>query len=560
VYGEGASLVLGSGQSYVFNGAGLRDYRYAEIAPPDDFDRWAHERDRRWETSVSARYVPPDLIGYQDLDDFGTWRTDVQYGSVWIPSVPAGWAPYHDGNWAWVAPWGWTWVDDAPWGFAVTHYGRWADFDGSWGWVPGPVYAQAVYAPALVAFLGGSHFNLSLSLGGVGGVAWFPLCPYDAYQPAYAVSRNYFNRINVINTTINNTTITNIYNNSNVTGVAYANQRVPGAVTAVPTAAFIRSQPVARVAIPVSAALIGRAPVMSTASIAPTRTSVTGLGAPVAIKPSAQVLARPVVARVQPPPASLPFAAMQRQLASNPGRPLEPSSAAMLRSSTPSAAPANVRLVAPAQRSVSLPESRAVGFTSAPTSAVARPPSHEAPLRGQVARPPDARSAYPAQAPMSRAPEMRYSQTPQTVARPPAYAAPASAGPGRRSLEARGTYPSQAPMSRAPEIRYSQRPQAVDRPPTYAAPASPGPAARPPEARSGYPAQAPMSRAAEMRISQRPQAVDHPSGYTSPLPPRAVSPAQIAHPQAEPQPQTRPPESRRIDGGSRGAPFDPGHS
>src|SRR3982074_1117381 len=54
VYGEGASLVLGSGQSYVFNGTGLRDYRYAETAPPDDFDRWARERDRRWESSVSA--------------------------------------------------------------------------------------------------------------------------------------------------------------------------------------------------------------------------------------------------------------------------------------------------------------------------------------------------------------------------------------------------------------------------------------------------------------------------------------------------------------------------
>ena len=556
VYGEGASLVLGSGQSYVFNGTGLRDYRYAETAPSDDFDGWAHERDRRWESSVSARYVPPDLIGYQDLDDYGTWRNDAQYGNIWIPSVPAGWAPYHDGHWAWVAPWGWTWVDDAPWGFAVTHYGRWADFHGSWGWVPGPVYAQAVYAPALVAFVGGSHFNLSLAFGGVGGVAWFPLCPYDAYQPAYSVSRNYFNRINVINTTINNTTITNIYNNS---GVAFGNQRVPGAVTAVPTAAFVRSQPVASVAVPVSTDLIRRAPITSIASIAPTRTSVTGLGAPVAVRPSTQVLARPVVARVQPPSAPLPFAAVQRQLASNPGRPLEPNSAAMRPTSVPSAGPANVRLVGPPQPSVSLSDSRVGGRTPASTMAVARPPSYEAPLRGQVARPPDARTGYPAQASMSRAPEMRDSQTPQTVARPPAYAAPASAVPGTRPLEARGSYPSPAPMSRAPEMRYSQSSQAADRPPVYAAPAS-SQAARPPEVRSSYPVQASMSRAPETRYSQRPQAVDRPPSYASQSSSRAVSPAQTAHPKNEPQPQARPPESRRADHGPRGAPFEAGHS
>ena len=577
VYGEGASLVLESGQSYVFKGTGLRDYRYAETAPRDDFDAWTHERDRRWERSVSARYVPSDLIGYQDLDDFGTWRTDARYGNVWIPSVPVGWAPYHDGHWAWVAPWGWTWVDDAPWGFAVTHYGRWADFSGSWGWVPGPAYAQPVYAPALVAFVGGRHFNLALSIGDLGGIAWFPLCPYDAYRPAYSVSDNYFNRINVINTTINNTTITNIYNNSNVTRVAFANQRVPGAVTAVPAAAFAGSQSVSRVAVPVSTDLIGKAPVSPIASIAPTRTSVTGPGATAAVKPSAQVLARPVMARVQPPPASVPFAAVQRQLTSDPGRPLDPGSAAMLRSNVASAGSANIRLVAPPQQAIPLTGSRVGGLTPPPANTVPRPPSHEETARGQVARPPiyaapaspgaaarppEARSGYPTQAPMSRAPELRYSQPPQAAARPPAYAAPASPGAAARPPEGRSSgYAAQAPMSRAPEPRYSQTPQAAARPPAYPVPASPGAAARPPEGRSsGYPAPAPMSRAPEMRYSQRPQTVDRPPSYASQSSSRAVSPAQTARPTNEPQPQSRPPETRRVDRGARGAPFEGGHS
>ncbi len=72
--------------------------------------------------------------------------------------VPAGWAPYRNGHWAWIDPWGWTWVDDAPWGFAPFHYGRWTVVDDRWGWVPGPVRQRAVYAPALVAFIGGAEF------------------------------------------------------------------------------------------------------------------------------------------------------------------------------------------------------------------------------------------------------------------------------------------------------------------------------------------------------------------------------------------------------------------
>ena len=47
----------------------------------------------------------------------------------------------------------------------MSHYGRWANLRGTWGWVPGPRAARAVYAPALVAFVGGSNFQLSISLG-----------------------------------------------------------------------------------------------------------------------------------------------------------------------------------------------------------------------------------------------------------------------------------------------------------------------------------------------------------------------------------------------------------
>ena len=86
----------------------------------DEFDRWSFDRDRRAEGSASLRYVSPDVIGYEDLDAYGTWRSVSGLRQrVGPPArVEAGWAPYRDGHWAWVEPWGWTWVDDAPWGFA----------------------------------------------------------------------------------------------------------------------------------------------------------------------------------------------------------------------------------------------------------------------------------------------------------------------------------------------------------------------------------------------------------------------------------------------------------
>ena len=142
-YGEGASYVIDSRQSYRFTGVGLRDYEYLDAFRPDEFDRWASDRDRRYDNSVSARYVSQDVVGYEDLDANGTWRQDGTYGSVWFPNrVASGWAPYRDGHWSWIDPWGWTWVDDAPWGFAVSHYGRWTNLRGS------RVGYRARYAPA----------------------------------------------------------------------------------------------------------------------------------------------------------------------------------------------------------------------------------------------------------------------------------------------------------------------------------------------------------------------------------------------------------------------------
>lgn len=312
-------------------------YDLVNAPPPDSWDRWCINRDRRAEASVSARYVPREMIGYEDLDEYGAWREMPGYGYVWAPrTVVVGWAPYRYGHWVWINPWGWTWVDDAPWGFAPFHYGRWAYAGGGWVWVPGPRVVRPVYAPALVAWVGGSHFNLSVSFGAAAGVAWFPLGPREVYVPAYRASPAYVNRVNITNTTITNVNITNI----NVTNVRYVNREAPGAITAVPQSALATSEPVARAAVAVNARQIASAPVAMTAPVVPRRESVLGHAeARPAAAPPAAIVNRAVVARNTPPPRPIPFAERRQALAANPGHPLDPQTMARLRATQPAAQP-----------------------------------------------------------------------------------------------------------------------------------------------------------------------------------------------------------------------------
>ncbi|RYY83099.1 MAG: chromosome partitioning protein ParA, partial [Comamonadaceae bacterium] len=194
VFGEGGQTVsLGAGQQASFAGRGLQQVQ----APPwrqDDFTQWAADRNRAEDQSISARYVPRGVVGYQQLDAHGTWGQDPSHGAVWYPTTVAqDWAPYRDGRWTWVDPWGWTWVDDAPWGFAPFHYGRWATINNRWGWVPGPMATRPVYSPGLVVFMGGNGVDL-----GIGGpsVGWYPLAPGEAWWPTYRASPRYMGFVN----------------------------------------------------------------------------------------------------------------------------------------------------------------------------------------------------------------------------------------------------------------------------------------------------------------------------------------------------------------------------
>jgi len=200
VYGDaGQAMSVRAGEQLVFVGRSLSVASKGAITYRDDFDQWVASRNALDDRSVSARYVSAGTPGYQQLDAYGDWAQETEYGAVWYPRVTvADWAPYRYGHWAWVDPWGWTWVDDAPWGFAPSHYGRWAQIGPRWAWVPGPMVRRPVYAPAVVGFIGGSSGDVSwsISVGSGPGAAWFPLAPGEYWEPSYRSSTRYRRALN----------------------------------------------------------------------------------------------------------------------------------------------------------------------------------------------------------------------------------------------------------------------------------------------------------------------------------------------------------------------------
>src|SRR5207249_4407394 len=99
--GQGANLELQAGpRAYVRAGGEALDVgpneeaivkgtespqvdRYA--APKlDAWDRWNYERSDQLLNPKSARYLPEGVSGGDDLDHYGRWHTEPDYGAVWV--------------------------------------------------------------------------------------------------------------------------------------------------------------------------------------------------------------------------------------------------------------------------------------------------------------------------------------------------------------------------------------------------------------------------------------------------------------------------------------------
>ena len=212
-----------SGQLITIQGTSNPEYQTVSAPDKDDWDRWNSDRDSLISRAESWRYTNRYYTGSQDLDDYGHWSNVPDYGSVWVPAVGPGWAPYH--------------------------YGRWFLYGGSWCWWPGPVYAAyyPVWAPAYVSFFGfgfGGGFGFGFGFGHIG---WLPIGPGDFFHPWYGRNVNVVNITNITNiTNINNFRggVAPLYRGrnsySNLRGVAN-NPRLLNAVSSVQSRDFGRT-------------------------------------------------------------------------------------------------------------------------------------------------------------------------------------------------------------------------------------------------------------------------------------------------------------------------------
>ena len=76
-------------------------------------------------------------VFYDELEPYGQWIDDPQYGYVWVPDVGPGFRPYYTGGHWVMTRYGSMWVSDYDWGWAPFHYGRWvySPYYG-WSWIP----------------------------------------------------------------------------------------------------------------------------------------------------------------------------------------------------------------------------------------------------------------------------------------------------------------------------------------------------------------------------------------------------------------------------------------
>jgi len=496
VTGGGQAFTIYANQTATFVGTDQLTPDVGTAVPADDFDAWCSGLNVREDRA--PRYVSQDVVGAEDLDDNGRWQNVPEYGQVWVPNgVVAGWQPYRYGHWTWISPWGWTWVDDASWGYAPFHYGRWVMVGGYWGWTPGPVVVgvRPVYAPALVAWVGGgAGFGVGVGVG----VAWFPLGPREVYMPPYAVSRVYVTNVNVTNTVVERTTVTNVYNNyqshTTINNVTYVNRTY---VTATSQNAFTSAQPISRNVVQVNAAVLAKAPVGTAvgAGVAPQPRSEFGAGKVTGVpRPPAAALARPVVAKTAPPPAPVSFASQQKALQANGGKPLAPAQLKTIRPTTPAAGAARTQQVRVAPPVTSRPTTPSTATRPGQPAPAAKPAAPAQPAANKPAVAP-AQPARPAPGTAAN-PNVRPDRPPtaQPAARPPATSTsqppkPAETNSSERPATTKppATTPKPAETERPTVTRPPASTEAQRPPATEGAPAKPN-ADKPPKKMDKKPA------------------------------------------------------------------------
>lgn len=513
-----------------------------QTAPPPMPEYWA-ERDRTVYYN-NPQYLSYGVTGYEDLNAYGGWSADPEYGQVWIPNnVSADWQPYSTGRWNYVQAYGWSWVDDQPWGFAPYHYGRWAHRnDGRWMWVAPDREQRPVYAPALVAFIGGVELSVAIGQQNAAPVGWFPLGPREAYVPPYTRDREYFRRLNA-SARVEDRVMEERWqraerhealrsdqqaNNQrpdqrNEPSEQFANRRF---ATVVPAQAFVRSEDVHRAALKVDPQKISSAPVAPVS--APPATAQANVATP-AVKTNIANMAtigRPTGADAPRREAPGP------KIASRPNPTTAPNGKPELPQLTPhnpnAPKPATVQGVQndnKAQPNATTPQAQQPAKPGEPTKPNEAAKPGEPPKPNEAAKPGETKpaQAQPNQAQPNGLPPVRSPQ----AQRP---AEPAKPGEAQRPNE---QHPAQAQPQHT-EPQHPAAPAQAQRPPEP--PKAEPPKAEPPkperQGENRAPAQAPQQHAA-------PQPQQAPPQHVAPPPPQ-----QAQQPAPQPQQHQAPPQQQ----------------
>ncbi|WP_395714305.1 DUF6600 domain-containing protein [Reyranella sp.] len=569
---NGQVLAVRAGEvGEVLGDASMPQLRTVSAPPPAPPAFWA-TRDRQVVYDQPPQYMPAGVTGYEDLNAYGSWVNDGSYGMVWVPrAVPAGWAPYRTGHWAYQQPWGWTWIDDQPWGFAPYHYGRWANRNNRWMWVPPQREARPVYAPALVAFVGGVELATTLADRSNAPVGWFPLGPREVYVPAYTTNRDYYQRINrsaaVQDRMLDDRWRRTEWREGGITAqnLRLMNQRF---ATVVPAAAFVRSQPVSRAALRVAPDRVATVPVVPVAAppaptvsmtrpaaAAPSATPAPGAAVPPTLSPSpadprtqTQARAAANIATTKTAVADMPTfarpAAIDRRAAPGPKFSAAPPAAAPGAPASGADKP-DVPKLAPRQGAEPPAVQGAVTPLPNHASRPGEPPASRPPAPAQVpgatepAKPgePPRQQAAPSQPqPAPQPPKPGEPPKPQVTPSPQQQPAPQPPRPG----EPQRQQAAPAPASQPPRSTEPPKQQAAPPSQQHPAPQPPRPAELPKQQAAPPSQQHPGLQPLRSAEPQRPQAAPAPA----PRPPQATP--QMPPQQAAPPPQSpRPPQEGR---------------
>ncbi len=103
--GQEGSVVVGERQRVSAADGRFVSEPFSLIARRDDFATWNDAREALFArgSSRSSSYLPAEYSDYgYELDSYGSWVDEADYGYVWVPRVlDSVWRPYSYGRWVW---------------------------------------------------------------------------------------------------------------------------------------------------------------------------------------------------------------------------------------------------------------------------------------------------------------------------------------------------------------------------------------------------------------------------------------------------------------------------